>query len=200
MVKCCNCDKPAIYAVGPEGEQLPFCLDCNLKHVQMLAIQNDQLERSLNYATEQMEAIVGISGILPRFPQRQVRVIEGGTVTLNNIHVSNSNIGILNTGNLEIIDSAITQLNQDSGAQEISGALSKLATAIAASDELSVEKQNEAMQLLSVIATEATAPKQKRRGVIVKPLLASLATIIQTSASLIQIWQSVEPTISTFFN
>src|ERR1051325_2215311 len=122
-VKCYNCGKPAMYAVGPEGHEAPLCLDCNLKHVQMLAIQNDQIERTINYLTESMESTVGLPGVLPRFPERQVKVIQGGNMTLNNISVSNSAIGVLNTGNLEMVDAAISALKADPSARAVGEAL-----------------------------------------------------------------------------
>jgi hypothetical protein len=188
-----------MYGYGEAGKEIPLCLDCSLKHTQMLAIQNDQLERQMNYATEQMEAIVGLPGILPHYPQRKVNIIQGATVALNNINVTNSNVGVLNTGNLEIVDSAITQLNQDADAAGVSNAISQLANAIVASNELSSEKRNEAIEILGVIASEATAPKDKRRGAVIKSLLPTLGTIIQSGAGLIQIWQAVLPVITTFF-
>ena len=114
VTRCYNCGKPAMYLVGPEGKEVPLCLDCNLKHTQMLAIQNEQLEREMDFLTDHMEFTAGLpSGVLPRYPKRQTKIIQGGTVTLNNIHVSDSNIGVLNTGNLEMVDSAITVLGQD---------------------------------------------------------------------------------------
>lgn len=199
MTKCYNCGKPAMYLVGPEGKEVPLCLDCNLKHVQLLAIKNEQLEKQLNYLTDEMEFALGLPRMSPRYPQRQVKILQGGKIVLNNIQVSESNIGVLNTGDLEIVDSAITVLNQDASTREVSSAIFKLANAIAGSSELPPEKKNEAMEILGVIASEATVPKEKRRDRVVRRLLSALPTVIQTVASLIQIWQSVEPIIKPYF-
>lgn len=188
-----------MYGYGPEGKEIPLCLDCSLKYTQILAIQDEQSEREMNYLADQWEAITGVPGIVPRYSERRATIVQGGRVVLNHIQVTNSNIGVLNTGNLEIIDSAITQLNQDAGAAGVSKAISELVNAIGASNELSPEKRNEAIEILSVIASEATAPKDKRRGAVIKPLLNSLGTIIQSAASLIQIWQSLGPVIAAFF-
>ena len=99
-----------------------------------------------------------------------------------------------------MVDSAITQLNQDAGTADVSKAISQLANAIVASNELNIEKRNEAIEILSVIASEATAPKEKRRAGIIKPLLASLGSIITPTANLLQIWQFSQPIITTFFS
>lgn len=199
MLKCYNCGKPAMYLVGPEGKEVPLCLDCNLKHTQMLAIENEQLERQLNYLADEMEFAIGLPGMLPRYPKRQVRILQADKIVLNNIRVSESNIGVLNTGNLEIVDSAITVLKQDTTTREISDAVSKLANAIAKSNELSPEKKNEALEILGVIASEATIPKERRKNNVIRTLLSAFPTAIQTAASVIQIWQTVEPIIKTFF-
>ena len=200
LVNCYNCGKPPMYyLVDTEGQEVPLCLDCYSKHAQILAIQNDQLERNLNYLANKMDRITGIPGFTPRFPQRQISISQGDKVVLNNIYVSNSNIGVLNTGNLQIVDSAITVLNGDQNTREISLAISKLANAIAGSTELPIAKRNEAMEFLGAVAAEATIPKEKRRNSIVRTLLDALPTTIQTSASLLQIWQSVEPIIKPYF-
>jgi hypothetical protein len=197
--KCHNCDKPAMYLVGPEGNEFPLCLDCNVKHAQMSAIQSDQLERDMNFAASEMEAVSGLShGSLPRYPQRQVRIIQGGPMTLNNITVKDSSVGVLNTGNLEIVDSAITALKANPQTQDVAGAILKLASAIADS-ELPAEKKNEAIEILSTVATEATAPEGKRKSSVVKRLLAGFPTLIQTSASAIEIWKTVEPIMRAMF-
>jgi len=198
-VKCHNCEKLAIYAVGPVDQQVPLCLDCHLKLTQILAIQNDKLEREMNFIIAQAESVVGLHGVLPRFPERQVRVIQGGTMTLNNISVSNSAIGVLNTGNLEVVDSAISALKSDPATKEISDALKQLTNSIAAAQDLASEEKNEAIEILSVVASEATAPKNKRKASVVNRLLAQFPTLIQTSASLLEIWHTVGPSIISFF-
>jgi len=199
MKSCRNCGKPAMYMVGPPGQEIPLCLDCDYKHTQMLAMQNEQLERTLNYLASEMEMVVGLPGVLPRFPKREVRVAQGGSMTLNNINISGGNIGVLNTGNLKMVDSAITILNQDATNREIGAAIAKLTTAIGESTELPPDKKNEAIEILGGVATAATMPKEQRKTGIVKALLGAIPTAIQTAAGLMQIWQQVEPVIKRYF-
>lgn len=196
--RCYNCNRPAMYLVGPPGQQVALCLDCQLKQAQLSAMQADQLEREMNFAASQMEAVLGTPGTMPRYPERQIRIIKGGPVT--NINVTNSSIGVLNTGNLEIVDSAITILNGSQETKSIADALSRLTNAITASDNLSVDKKNEALETLSVVAAEATASKEKRKGSVVKQLLHHIPSIIETSAAAMEIWEKVGPSILSFFN
>jgi hypothetical protein len=196
--KCHNCDKPAMYEVGPEGNRFPLCLECTLKHQQLAAIQGEQCERDLNFAAAEMEAIVGTPGTIPRYPQRQIRIIQGGPVTLNNFHVNDSSIGVLNTANLEIVDTAITALKANPRTQDVAEAISRLAGAIADA-KLPKENKDEAIEILSTVAAEATAPEGKRKSSVARRLLSGLPTLIQTSASAIEIWRTVEPIIRQIF-
>lgn len=154
----------------------------------------------MNFIIAQAESKAGLHGVLPRFPERNVRVIQGGTMTLNNISVSNSAIGVLNTGNLEMVDSAISVLKGDPATREVSDALKQLTESIAATEDIASETKNEAIEILSVVASEATAPKDKQKASVVKRLLAHLPTLIQTSAAAVEIWQTVGPPIISFFN
>jgi hypothetical protein len=198
-VKCHNCEKPAMFMVGPEDQQIPLCLDCQLKLTNISATQSDRLEREINFITAQAESAVGLHSILPRYPERQVRVIQGGTVTLNNISVSGSAIGVLNTGNLEVVDSAISALKSDPATKEVSEALKQLTDSIAAANDLGSKEKNEAIEILSVVASEATAPEDKRKTSVVNRLLEHFPTLIQTSAAVVDIWQAVGPSIISFF-
>jgi predicted regulator of amino acid metabolism with ACT domain len=198
-VKCHNCEKPAMFMVGPEDQQIPLCLDCQLKLTNISATQSDRLEREINFITAQAESAVGLHGILPRYPERQVRVIQGGTVTLNNISISDSAIGVLNTGNLEMVDSAISVLKNDPATKEVSEALKQLTDSIAAANDLGSKEKNEAIEILSVVASEAAAPNDKRKVSVVNRLLAQFPTLIQTSAAVVDIWQAVGPSVISFF-
>jgi hypothetical protein len=120
-------------------------------------------------------------------------------MTLNNISVSNSAIGVLNTGNLEVVDSAISALKSDPATKEISEALKQLTNSIAAANDLGSKEKNEAIEILSVVASEATAPKDKRKVSVVNRLLAQFPTLIQTSAAVVDIWQAVGSSIISFF-
>jgi hypothetical protein len=153
----------------------------------------------MNFIIAQAESAVGMHDVLPRYPERQVRVIQGGTMTLNNISVSDSAIGVLNTGDLEMVDSAITVLKNDPATKDLSDALKRLTNAIAAAADLASEQKNEAIEILSLVASEATAPQGKRKTSVVKRLLGHFPTLIQTSAGLVEIWNAVGPLITSFF-
>jgi hypothetical protein len=196
-MKCHNCSNQAMFIVGPEDSGLPLCLDCRLKFVQMLTLQNDMLERQHNYLAESMDRVIGLPGLTPRFPVRQAVTVEG--VTLNNIKIDRSTIGVLNTGTIGTVDAAVTTLKQ-SGESAAADTFTKLTEAVAKDAQLTPEQKNQVMELLSVLSTEATAPKERRRSAAMLPLLERLSNLLSGAASLSQLWAQYSPTIERLFS
>ena len=196
-MKCYQCGNNAMFMVGAEKDKIPLCLSCHLKFVQLLDKQNEMLEREINYLTASMESSAGLPSFLPRYPER--KIIKTGEVTLNNIKINNSTLGVLNTGSIESIDLAITSLNK-SGDMEISNALKKLSEEIIKQTEVEEGIKNQLFELLSVISIEATAPKEKKRKSVLKPLIIEFSTIIGGIPGLVKIWEEVQPIVEKILN
>jgi hypothetical protein len=97
MPNCCQCNKLAIYLVS--DQKIPFCLDCYYKFSQINQQQIEMGERQMNFLLDQMDDIIGFPQSGPRFPiRRPPQTINLGAGTFNNINVSNSTVGVLNTG------------------------------------------------------------------------------------------------------
>jgi hypothetical protein len=150
----------------------------------------------LNYLAGQMEATVGLPRILPRFPERRPAQIGG--VTLNHINIDRSTIGVLNTGNIERVDAAVTVLKQQ-GASQAGEMLKHMTEAVATAREVDAAKRNEMLELLSVLANEAAQPPEKRRPAAMRPLLSEMANLVSGSASLLQLWQHFAPALAGLF-
>jgi hypothetical protein len=127
-MKCYQCSNPAMFEVGQQS--IPLCLDCNLKLAQINQIQNDALERQVNFLSDEMDDIVGLPRTGARFPER--KAVTLGNVTLHNINVHNSTVGVINSANVGTIDVAVTVLKQ-SGDPQLAEALRNLSEAIIAS-------------------------------------------------------------------
>jgi hypothetical protein len=63
MSSCIQCGKPGIFQVGGN----PLCIDCSLKIQQILEMQDARLVQEMNYLTDEIEAAVGLYGVLPRY-------------------------------------------------------------------------------------------------------------------------------------
>jgi hypothetical protein len=98
-----------MYKVGEQG--IPLCLGCYFKYSQIQQREMENHERMLNYLSDQIGFVVGMPAIGPRFPPRPQPVVVQGA-KLNNINVSNSVVGTINTGSIGMVDQSITALVQ----------------------------------------------------------------------------------------
>jgi hypothetical protein len=141
----------------------------------------------MNYLTAEMEAASGVYGLLPRFPERQA-IIHTGEVTLNNIRVSDSEIGVLNTGAIENVDSTLTVLKTE-GSTELATIVRELSEAIIKSDDITNNQKNEALELIGTLSQEAVCPPHKRKVAVVKAVLGELSSILGTVSTLGQAFE-----------
>lgn len=194
----CACGRPTNFALQPDENQprAPVCVDCYLKFVQATQMQMDMNARLFNLLTAEAEAATGIYGALPRFPER--KVVTVGNVTLNNIKVDNSAIGVLNTGSLQVLDGAVTAINQG-GDSAAATAIKALTEAIANSTELAEDARSQVLEMLSVVASEAVAPAATRRRAPMRALLQEVATLIGGVAGLVQLWAQYGPVLEQLF-
>ena len=150
--------------------------------------------RLYNLAARRIGASLGIP--VQQITERQI--VPVGGVTLNNISIDNSVVGVLNTGSIETVDAAVTTLNR-SGETGIAQALTDLTQAVASNKEATNETKNEILEILSVVSSEATAPKGKRRSTAMKPMLREMATLLGGVASLSLLWDRFGPVLTAFF-
>lgn len=193
-MKCHNCSKNAIYWVGRNRETaVPLCLDCYVRVRDIALREMEAHERAINHLTAQMEAMVGLPGILPRYPERRP-VVHTGAMTLNNINVSHSQVGVLNTGTLQNVDATVTVLRSE-GNSELAAAVQALAQALVTTHELSDEKKNQALEVLGTLGQEATVPKDKRKPAVVRALINELSSILGGVAALTRMWDAAKALI-----
>jgi hypothetical protein len=193
-MKCYQCHNPAMFLVTEK--EIPLCLDCNLKFVQMIARQNEMHEREINYLSDYMDSIVGVSAGAPRFPER--KSVHVGGVSLNNIRVDNSTIGVINTGNMETVDLSVSALAQE-GQADLAAALTNLTNAVLSNNDIHIDIKNQIVEILSIISSEATAPPEKRRNSVAETLLSHLERLLRLSNQLGEVWERWGPTIRAAF-
>ena len=182
---------------GEEGD-LFLCLDCNLKYEQAQSLEFDRTTRHMNFLLAQAEATMGLQGILPRHEMPQRPVYHVGDTTLNNIKIDRGSIGVLNTGTIGTVDGAITVLRQH-GEADVADTIARFTEAVVAERHLNADQKDEVLELLSVLATEATAPREQRRSSAMRAMIVPLATLVGGAAGLCQLWQQLEPTILGLF-
>ena len=170
---CYQCTRPAMYLVTEDN--IPLCLDCYAKFSQIIQVELEQHERWMNYLHDQADAIVGLPQTGFRFPPRPKPVIIDG-VKMNNITVSNSVVGTINTGSVGIIDQSISAVIQN-GDNSLADAIKNLSEAIIQSKDITQNQKSELIEILSVVSTEAASPPEQRKNVVAQTLIEKASSI-----------------------
>lgn len=165
-MKCQQCERPAFFRHGP-GEGIPLCLDCSHKLQSILDMQFIQNAASLNQALDEMDFATGIHTGGGRIPVDAIaKAMQKGAV-YNNIAVTNSQVGLINTGDLAKIDAAIT-MTRDTDAELIGQHLKTLTQAVIDSGELNTASKNELTELIQSLSEQIVG--NRKRSVIMSLL------------------------------
>lgn len=189
-MQCYNCGKNAMYVVdAEEGNGTPLCLDCWIRYVDIHQRQVEALQRQMNYLHDEADAIVGLGRMGPRYPEpRRTVIVEGAT--LNNFSISNSQVGVINTGTVENIDATVSVL-KSSGNDDLALALTELVQAVLSTDDLAAQSKNRAVELLNELGEQVVAPPEKRRTAVARAVLSDVGTILSGVASLSVLWDKL---------
>ncbi|SRR5712692_1928128 len=165
MPACSQCGKPAVVLMGDH----PVCVDCNLKIAQANQIRDRMLRQRHNDLIAQAEAVTGLYGVIPRYDLAEP-VIHHGPITLHNIKVDGSVVGVINTGDVERIDSALTNIEM-SGNAELQKVLREFTQAVLNQQGMDTLLRNEILEQLAVLTSQVTLPTHERKHGVVKAIL-----------------------------
>ncbi len=194
-MSCYQCNNYAMWQVGEKN--IPLCLDCYLKYSQINQQELENHERMMNFQQDQMAAIAGTTPIGARFPPRPQPVIIAGA-KLQNINVSNSVVGTINTGSIATVDQSISALVQ-TGESALAEAIKALSESILRSADLSKNQKNELVESLSVISKEAAKPREMRQSTVAKSLLEKSIQITNLADDITVICQKWWPVLQGAF-
>jgi len=194
-MKCYQCECSAMYQVGQQNT--PLCLDCYFKFSQIQQRKVENSERMVNYLSDQIASTVGMPPMGPRFPPRPQPVVVAGT-KLNNILVSNSVVGTINTGSIGTVDQSISALVQV-GTPELAEALKSLSEAVLQSNDLTRNQRNEVIEALSVIAKEAVTPPEMRQNTVAQSMLENAIKITSLANDIGDVCQKWWPVLVAAF-
>lgn len=141
---CGNCGKPAIVFLGGN----PVCIDCKYKHDMSQWMEFAQNATMLNFAAQEMDAIVGFGPPSPtiQIPRPPVPPINYNHQTVS---VSGGTVGAINFGNVRDIQVNLQALAEN-GSPDIVESLTNLTDAILNANDTAEPVKNE---LLEQIAT-----------------------------------------------
>lgn len=189
---CGNCGKPAIVLLG----SYPACIDCKYKHDISQWMQFAQNAAMLNYAAQEMDAVVGF-GTTPtiQIPRPPVPPINYNNQTVS---VTGGNVGAINFGNVHDIQVNLQSLTE-TGSQDIVEPLAKLTDAILNAQDADEPTKNELLEQIASLTTLATAKPEERKPGVIKALFSAIKTGAETISSVTGAWTAVAPLLHGHF-
>jgi hypothetical protein len=174
-MQCCQCSRPSFWTVGDDKTSLPLCLACYsiFEHTQaMKFLMNAAM---LNNAAHQMDAVMPVGPMHKPIPVAEIARAMSKADTFNNIRISNSTVGAVNTGNLARINAAI-EITKGQPTEEFGARLKLLTEAIANSNEASAEVRKDLEDLTRAIADQVLV-ERSTSSVVTSTLFERLVTL-----------------------
>ncbi len=191
-MKCHQCERPAMYFIGEENN-IPLCLDCYAKFRRIHDMEFLKNATMMNNALDNMDMVTGFLTPGGRMPVQALARAMQGSHTLNNINISQSQIGVLNTGSIEKIDAAIT-LSNGSDAELIGAQIKSFTETVIQSEELNAQDKNEVLELTETLAEEVVG---RRKPTTINAVMNAISEKLTDFATLAgaaeKLWQVVRP-------
>ena len=190
-VKCNQCDRPAIYRVG--DADVPLCLDCWNKFQSAHYMQFLINAASANQALDHMDFISGFHTRGGRIPVAELaRAIVKGPVH-NSFNISNSNVGLINTGDLARIQ-AVVDFTKTTDIEAIGEGIRNLTQAVVDATDIAAQDKRAMIELIQAFGEQAVRSKKPSAMAILKAIedrAKGIASIGSAAEMLIRIAHSV---------
>ena len=121
---------------------------------------------------------------------------------MTEIKISNSTIGILNTGQMNNIKSIAVNIGKlnDSGLTDVAAAINALTDAVAGSTELTNEVKSSTLEQLESLSEQALLPEKERmKPGILRAIGTAVGSTLTAAGGLAEIWSTWGPAIMKFF-
>lgn len=192
-MRCHQCSRPALYQIT--DQEIPLCLICFERWQSIQNIQFLQNAAMMNQSLDDMDEISGISSSGGRIPVSEIARAMQRKQTYNNINITNSQVGVVNTGDLAKIDAAIT-ITTGSDTAIIGQKLKALTQAVVDANEMNAAAKNEMVELLQSLSDQIVGGR--RRSVIVS-LLKSIEDRAKGINAIVQLAASLKSAILALF-
>ena len=191
-IKCSQCNRIAIGRVN-NGQGPDFCLEHMNMFQNMISRNLADLQKEEDSIMDYVEMATGVRLRQPR----TAPVLHQGNVIVNNLKIDRSNIGVVNTGNINEINSAITFVEK-AGNVEIAKGLKDFSEAIIGTTELADPQKNEILDHLSFLSNEIKSKSESRHKTTTKTVLNTIKETLSVSSNLSTIWSVFYPLIKAY--
>lgn len=148
-----------------------------------------------NQAADEMDSMVGLGRTGGRIPVEALARAASVSRTYNNIRIANSNVGVINTGNLARIDAAIT-ISQGTETAEFAARLKDLVEKIASEKSAAPDVKRELVEVTTAISDQVISKTPSKT--VIRTLFSQLvhmssgfSTIAAAVEELQKVWQSI---------
>ncbi|MBP6917619.1 MAG: hypothetical protein KBB94_01725 [Legionellaceae bacterium] len=191
-MKCNQCDKAAMYSIGPN--QVPVCLTCYKDWKQISIDTMNTAHRAMQWADQTMKEILG-------FPPGNSPV-NNVDINMGNInHINNSTVGLINNGKIQTssIEVAIDSL-QKNNQKEMAAILTKLSDLLLTDSSISTGQKKSSLELIEFIAEEAIKPNDHRKTGLIFDAIVKLEAFFSLVTSGLTVWNQYHQYLVSFFS
>lgn len=183
---CSQCSTPAISGLAFCVEHLLKFQEANYLQAAMLVSMQNAINQDLNAATAGI--LPPVHSYLPPPP------FHGDELTLNNLNITDSTVGVVNLGQAQNIDSVITMMHSD-GQAEVAEALTAFTEAVVKSEELKQELREEVLELVVTLAAQ-TRIEPGKRSKFNSTLIERVGTAVSGAVVVLNLWERLKPLIT----
>lgn len=189
MMTCHQCQRPALYRFGEGAQSYVLCLSCYAVLEDIEFKKFLKLSAMLNQSMDAMDNVAPWGPRSERIPVAEIARAASASKTYNNISIANSNVGVVNTGNLAKIDAAIT-ISTGNDQEEFGARLKDLTEAIVNEASVSAELKQQLVEVVQAISDQVISKRPSK--VVISTLfgrlkeMASNSTVIIVAAEKLQ--------------
>jgi hypothetical protein len=196
MYEAALCSQNDGRAVAASNNGVNLCVECYYKVSVAKTLESRLLMIMANLAADQIDSAAGLIGFSPKF---QIPDIPSAPMILNNIHVSDSVVGSINTGNVQTIDVSISYLN-NAGDKKVSAALKTLTEAIANEVALAKQERDDLLEQVAYLSQQAVESVKERRPGMIKAALNAISQSAATFMAISEAWEHAKPLLKQLFH
>jgi len=191
-MKCSACGHEAelMWVVEVGKGRAALCLDCQSKYQQIQVTKHNMLVDEMNYLAEEIDFVSGFPGS-PRY-RRVPSITQINPRNESHITVNADQIGIVNSGSIGEINSAIT-LTKQSNNPQIGDDLRSLTELILSDKDVTNEIRDSLIESLAFLAEQLKQDNQSRKRSMISTVLVNITSSIGAVTGALGIWEKVKP-------
>lgn len=175
-----------------------LCIDCEHKRVSIDGMRFIQAAAMINQSLDDMDAAFGFPSSGGRIPINAIATAMRGKTTLNNIAVTHSTVGAINTGDLARIDAVIT-LSQGTDTEDVGKLVRQMTQIVIDTKELVPAAKKEILDIIETLGEQIVASHGRSKFSVVKALLESLEKKVSGVTALVDIVRKLATSIGSIF-